>query len=146
MSNPAKQRGTRFETAIVRALGAFWRGRFGLKPYRPAQAGKDVGDVNGVSPFVLQAKDYRSWQDAIREGLDGAERQKTNAGEVYGVAVVKRARRPIGDAYTVMTFATWARLVVRLRRAEHYLSTVAPASLAAHAEETAADLDEEFPR
>ncbi|GAA4981143.1 hypothetical protein [Actinopolymorpha pittospori] len=146
MSNPAKARGTRWETALVRALAAFWQLRYGLKPFKPRQEGRnDVGDLQGFSPFIGQAKDWASWQDAIREGLDGAERQRLNAGEAYGVAFVKRARRPVGAGYAVMTVATWARLLIRLRRAEYLLTRHAPEAFAAHAAETAADLAEDFP-
>ncbi|QNO12696.1 Holliday junction resolvase [Arthrobacter phage Snek] len=118
----AKSKGTAFETLIVRALTSFFGGRFGLAPRRVAQEGfNDSGDIHGVSPFIIQAKAYKSWEEAIRLGLDGAEKQKSHAGEPFGVAFVKRPRRSIGDAYAVMTVATFARLLLRLRSAEHYL-------------------------
>lgn len=123
----AKAKGTRWETDLVRALGAFFGGRHGLAPRRVAQEGfADSGDLHGISPFVAQAKNYRSWEDAMRLGLDGAEKQKGHAGEPYGVAFVKRPRRSVGDGYAVMTVATWARLVLRLRRAEELLDDHAP--------------------
>ncbi|GAA2843977.1 hypothetical protein Acy02nite_68630 [Actinoplanes cyaneus] len=141
MSNPNKAKGTRWETALVRFLGAAT-----LRAYRPAQEGhKDTGDLHGLSPFIGQAKDWKSWESAIREGLDGAERQKTHAREDYGVAFVKRVRRPTGAGYAVMTIATFARLLVRLRRAERILAEVAPGRYALHrlaiADELAADYD-----
>src|SRR5690625_4596810 len=116
MGNANKAKGTRWETALVRSLGAFFGGRYGLKPRRTAQEGvSDSGDVHGLSPFVGQAKDWKSWQDAIRVGLDGAEAQKIHAGEPYGVAFVKRARKSTGEGYAVLRVATWARLLVRLK-------------------------------
>lgn len=143
----AKQKGTAWETALVRTLGAFWGLRFGLVPRRVAQEGfADSGDIHGISPFIAQAKNYKSWEDAIRLGLDGAEKQKGHAGEPYGVAFVKRVRRSVGDGYAVMTVATFARLLVRLRRAEHYLRKHAPAEVwDLHAEATADDVDRPFP-
>lgn len=146
MANRHKSKGTRWETAVVRVLQSFFARRHGLDPYRPAQAGRDVGDVNGVSPFIVQAKAWDSWESAIREGLDGAERQRVHAGEQYGVAVVKRARRAVGDAYAVMTVATWARVLMRLRRAEALLEAHAPDAFARHAADTTSDLDAPFPR
>lgn len=114
MSNPNKTKGTRWESALVIALKAF-----GVTAYKPRQAGaKDVGDLHGLSPFIGQAKDWLSWESAIREGLDGAEKQKIHAGEPFGVAFVKRARRGPDQGYAVMTVETWARLLVRLRAAE----------------------------
>lgn len=147
MTNRHKQKGTRWETAIVRALDAFFARRFGLKPYRPAQAGwRDVGDIHGLSPFVVQAKDDRShdfsgWLD----GPKGVTVQADNAGETFGVVAVKRVRRPVGAAYALMRLDTWARLLVRLRRAEALLEAHAPEVYARHAAETAADLVGEFP-
>ncbi|MEV1157753.1 hypothetical protein AB0J27_20375 [Micromonospora chokoriensis] len=142
----AKRKGTAFETLLVRALGAFFRLRYGLKPYRPAQAGQDVGDLNGISPWVGQAKAFKSWEDAMRLGLDGAERQKVAAGEAYGVAFVKRPRRSVGQAYAVMTVETWARVTARMLRAEELLSRSTTGAYAMHVAETAADLATEFPR
>lgn len=143
----AKQKGTAWETTIVRALGEFFRGRYGLTPRRVAQEGfKDSGDLHGVSPFIIQAKAYKSWEDAIRLGLDGGEKQKVHAGEPYAVAFVKRVRKSVGDGYAVMNVATFARLLVRLRRAESLLEKENPGALAAHLVETAEDAGAEFPR
>lgn len=118
----AKAKGTRWETALVDEFTAR-----GLPARRVAQEGfADSGDIHGLSPFIGQAKDWASWQDAIRVGLDGAERQKANAGEPYGVAFVKRARRPTSAGYAVMTVGTFADLLVRLRRAEAAATLRAP--------------------
>ncbi|MDG4801741.1 hypothetical protein [Micromonospora sp. WMMD980] len=136
-----KAKGTAFETLCVRALNAV-----GIAAYRPAQAGaKDTGDLHGLSPWVGQNKAYKSWEEAIRLGLDGAEKQRVNARESYGVAFVKRVRRSVGDAYAVQTFATWARVCVRLRRAEALLASHAPEAYARHVELTADELARPFP-
>ncbi|URQ05025.1 holliday junction resolvase [Arthrobacter phage Iter] len=143
----AKAKGTAFESLIVKALSAFFGGRYGLAPRRVAQEGfADSGDVHGVSPFIIQAKAYKSWEDAIRLGLDGAEKQKGHAGEPYGVAFVKRPRRSIGDAYAVMNVATFARLLVRLRRSEALLGAHSPDVFAVHVAETAKDAEADFPK
>lgn len=141
-----KQKGTAWETLLVRALNAFFRRRHSLKAYRPAQEGfLDTGDLHGISPFIGQAKNWKSWEDAIREGLDGAEKQRVQAGEDYGVALVKRVRKSVGAGYAVMTVATFARVLVRLRRAEELLAFHAPEAHADHVAATAADLGEDFP-
>ncbi|BCJ41695.1 hypothetical protein GCM10010168_53070 [Actinoplanes ianthinogenes] len=141
MSNAAKAKGTRWETA----LAAFFR-TAGIGAYRPAQAGfRDVGDLHGLDPFVGQAKDYKSWQDAIREGLDGAEKQKLHAGQLYGVAFIKRARRGAGAGYAVTTVATWARVLIRLRRAEELLRDHVPIAVYdAHIRQAEAEAGEAF--
>lgn len=111
MSNPAKAKGTAHETAIVRHLQAG-----GIPARRVAQTGAvDTGDIHGVSPFVIQAKAWRDIPSALREGVDGARRQASAAGESFGVAVVKRPRRPVGDSYVVMSLDDFARLLVELR-------------------------------
>lgn len=109
-----KAKGTKWETDLVGFLK-----EYGFPARRVAQEGfKDSGDIHGISPFVGQAKNWKSWEDAIREGLDGAEKQKVNAGEPYGVAFVKRVRKGTGEGYAVMTVATFADLLRRLHRAE----------------------------
>lgn len=109
-----KAKGTAWETDLVK----FFRER-GIPARRVAQEGfKDTGDLHGLSPFIGQAKNYKSWEEAIRLGLDGAERQKVHAGEPYGVAFVKRIRKGVGQGYAVMTVETFADLLLRLYRAE----------------------------
>lgn len=141
-----KAKGTRWEVAVRDALNGLFGGRYGLKAYRPAQEGfRDTGDLHGVSPFVIQAKDWRSVADALREGLNGAVLQAKHAGEPYGVAIVKRARRPVGDAYAILRLEDFARVLLRLRRAEALLEAAAPAAFLAHAAETTAEFEEDFP-
>jgi hypothetical protein len=112
VSNPNKAKGTTFESAIRDYLVDQ-----GIPAYRPAQAGsKDVGDLHGVSPFVLQAKNYRDLASALRDGVDGAAKQHVNAKERWGAAVIKRSRRSTKDAYVVMDLATFAEVLAELRR------------------------------
>ena len=104
-----------------------------------------IPDVHGISPFVVQAKDTRThdfsgWLD----GPKGVTVQAARAGEYYGVVVVKRPPRPVGDAYAVLRLADVARLVLRLRRAEALL-VAAPGDYEAHAEATAAEHTDPFP-
>lgn len=106
----AKAKGTRWERHVIDYLATR-----GIEAYRPRQDGfADVGDLHGVSPFILQCKDWTSWQAAIREGLDGAQRQRDAAGEAFGAAVVKRARRPAEDSYVVMRLEDFASVLVQL--------------------------------
>jgi hypothetical protein len=110
MSNRQKAKGTLWETTIVRFLKDQ-----GIPAYRPAQSGtRDVGDVH-ASPVVIQAKDRQDVMAAIREGLDGVQLQVRNAGETYGVAVVKRARKPAADAYAVLRLEDLAAIIRELR-------------------------------
>lgn len=120
MSNPNKARGTAFESAL-RNLGNEVLVRAGLRPtvYRPAPSGwLDEGDLHGMSPFIGQAKAYKDLATALREGVDGAQRQKVAAGEEFGVAFIKRPRRNVTDAYAVLPASEFFRLLARLRKAE----------------------------
>ncbi len=136
----AKAKGTAWETALVNTLGGFFDGRFGLAPRRVAQEGfLDTGDIHGISPFIAQAKNYKSWEDAIRIGLDGAEIQKVRAGEPFGVAFVKRVRKGVGAGYAVLTVATFARLLLRLKSAEYHLERSAPDAWEIHSAGTSQD-------
>jgi len=141
MSNPAKAKGTKYERDLVRGLAGFFAGRHGLEPRRVAQSGRlDTGDLHGISPFIGQAKAYRDIVAGLREGLDGAELQKVRAGEPYGVAFVKRPRKATGEGYAVLTVVTFARLLLRLRRAEAHLERHAPAEVwAAHVADSQAE-------
>lgn len=111
MSNPNKAKGTAWERAVRRFLRAA-----GIPAFKPYEEGhEDAGDVHGIDPFVGQAKAYASIVDGIREGVAGAERQALVARLPFGVAIVKRPRKPTGAAYVVMTLATFARVLRYMR-------------------------------
>lgn len=124
MANPAKAKGTAWETAVVRFLR-----EAGLDTARRnAQHGaKDVGDIGGVPHFAIEAKDHATL--AFSEWLDQAEAEAANAGEDFGVVVAKRRRRPVGDAYVVMTLETFTRLVQALLGAEAEVEALSAWSL-----------------
>jgi hypothetical protein len=114
MANPSKAKGTRWETAVVRFLRDA-----GLYAIKPRQEGfQDVGDIHVAGLLTLQAKDYKDLASALRNGTDGARVQRVNAGLAYGAAVIKRARRPVEDAYVVFRLGDLPELVRALTRAE----------------------------
>lgn len=108
-------KGTRWESAVRDYLNE----THGFRVYRPRPDGfRDSGDLHGLSPFVGQCKDWRDVTGAVREGLDGAQRQKAHAGEEFGVAFVKRARKPVAEGYAVLRIEDFAEILARLRTAE----------------------------
>jgi hypothetical protein len=146
VSNPNGAKGSRWELDLRRTLGAFFGGRYGLKPFKPhAEGHDDAGDIQGLSPFVAQAKAYANIAAGIREGIEGAERQRLIAGEPYGVAFVKRPRKSVGEGYAVMTVETWARVLLRLARAEDMLSHVSPPACRDVLDIAERDLSKPFP-
>ena len=107
MSNPNKAKGTAFETAIVRYLHE--RGFTDAR--RVVQTGPvDTGDVH-CGRFCFQAKNWRDTAAAMREGTDGAMRQKKAAGLPFGVAVVKRHRANVSQAYAIMPLEHYVDLM-----------------------------------
>lgn len=120
MSNPNKRKGTSWEVAIRDAGNDILdeEGQPGTI-YRPAPNGRaDIGDLNGMSPFVGQAKNWADLGAALREGVDGARKQARNAGEEFGVAFIKRRRKSTREGYAVMQIDDFFRLLARLRAAE----------------------------
>lgn len=113
MSNPQKAKGTRWETAVTNYLRDS-----GLFAYKPRPEGfRDIGDIH-APPFVLQAKDWKDVVSALREGTDGVRLQRVHAGLPFGAAVVKRARKPVEDAYLVMRLGDLPELVRALTNRE----------------------------
>lgn len=105
MANPAKAKGTAWETAVVRYLT-----ERGIPARRNPQHGaKDIGDIGGVPGFALEAKAEKSYSFAAY--VAQARVEARNAGEPFGAAVVKRHRAPVEDGYVVMDLETFADLL-----------------------------------
>lgn len=112
MSNSNKARGTAFERAVRRFLLDHH-----IDAYKPAEQGlEDSGDIHGVTPFVVQAKDWHHVTSAINAGLAGAAKQKQVAGELYGAAIVARRDRPVREAYVVLTMEDFVDIIHELRK------------------------------
>ena len=113
MANPNARKGNAWETKILNFLRDA-----GLYAVKPRQEGfLDVGDIH-APPFVIQAKDYSDLLAGIRAGVDGYQVQRSNAGLPYGVAVVKRARKPVEDAYVVIRLGDLPDLIKAAQKAE----------------------------
>lgn len=111
MSNSNKARGTAFELAVRRFLLDHE-----IDAYKPAEQGlEDSGDIHGVTPFVVQAKDWQNVTGAINAALHGAAKQKKVAGETYGAAIVARRGRPVREAYVVLSMEDFVDIVHDLR-------------------------------
>ena len=97
MVNRAKQKGTAFETAVVRYLSA----ETGAWVERRALAGaEDKGDLIGdgcLSEWCLELKDHK--QINLAGFVDEAEVEGRNAGSRWFAAIVKRRNKGVKDAY-----------------------------------------------
>lgn len=112
MTNHNKTRGTDFERAVRRFLLSN-----DIDAYKPAEQGlSDSGDIHGVSPFIVQAKDWANVTSAINAGIDGVQRQKQEAGEPYGAAIVSRRGKSVSGSYVVLTMEDFVDIVRELRQ------------------------------
>lgn len=111
MSNPAKQRGTAFETAVKRYHEAGGKkGRSYQVQRLPLNGGVDLGDVElrGKYIFTLQCKAQKAFN--LAQWVRDAEAQSLAAGTDWGVAVVKAPGQNISRAYVVMSLETFRDL------------------------------------
>ena len=102
-----KRRGSAWERDIV----AYLKGHGFPYAERAFGAGRpeDVGDIDGLPGFVIEAKAHRSLD--LAGWADEAEMERVNARQPFAVVIAKRRNKPTGAAYTVMTLEAFARLV-----------------------------------
>jgi hypothetical protein len=87
----SKQKGTLAETAVVEFFKTFFP-----KVERRVLYGKnDKGDVAGVPHFAVEVKNQKTYK--ISEWLEETEQERINAGEPYGVLIVKPNRVGVGS-------------------------------------------------
>jgi hypothetical protein len=87
----SKQKGTLAETAVVEFFKTFFP-----KVERRVLYGKnDKGDVAGVPNFAIEIKNQKTYK--ISEWLEETEQERINAGEPYGVLIVKPNRVGVGS-------------------------------------------------
>lgn len=118
MSNPSKDKGTRFETAVCRYL----RDRLG-QPHierRALHGARDMGDLAGIEAHgfrvVAECKAVDSWGPALMgEWRRQALRERGNAGADVVVLVVNVPRAPLWRSQAHVTLRDLARLARPLR-------------------------------
>ncbi|MCP9889071.1 hypothetical protein KBY96_14180 [Cyanobium sp. ATX 6A2] len=123
MPNAQKGRGDRAEREAAELLTLL----LGLPIRRKLGAGRsdDVGDLDGLSDFVLQVADWKDAARAVREKPEGAEQQRLNAQAPHAATLVRFR----GGCWRVaLTPEQWARLVLELR-APAAARPAAPAAL-----------------
>lgn len=107
MSHPSKVKGTRWESAVRDYLIACGRAVF-----RPALHGSvDKGDLFGIPDWTLQCRDTAKLDFA--GAVDDARKQAGAAGTRYFVAIVKRRRKGVAEAYAVMPLEVWEQIALR---------------------------------
>lgn len=107
MSNPAKNKGSRFERAIVEHLNH--HGHPHAERCYGAGRPDDRGDIDGIPGWVIEAKNHRRF--ALAEWMSELEAETRNARATHGALVIKRRQHPVGQSYVVMTLDTFAELL-----------------------------------
>jgi hypothetical protein len=107
MSNPSKQRGTRWESRIVDYLREHgW-------PHaerRTLNGNKDRGDISGLIGVVIEAKDQA--RHSLAEWLDEAQQERANANADIGVVWAhRRGKASPAHGYVLMTGEDFTRLL-----------------------------------
>jgi Holliday junction resolvase len=103
-----KVKGSVFEREVVRVLRAAGHA-FAERAYGAGRPG-DVGDIDGLPGFCIEAKCHRALD--LAGWVDEAVTEAANAGAgVVPVVVAKRRGKPAEDAYAVMRLTDFARLI-----------------------------------
>lgn len=109
MANPAKRKGSKWESDVRDYLAA----HLGLRVERiPAGAAHDRGDLSGLPGVAVECKNVQRID--LSTIVDEARTEASNVGDgTLPVAIVKRRNRPTGDAYVVMPLDAWATMFGR---------------------------------
>ena len=108
MSNPSKEKGTRWESAVVHYLRSK-----GFDVWRMAQTGsQDQGDIGGLSHIAFEVRNRA--KISLAENVDDANSRASAKGSDYGVTVIKRRGKSTADAYVAMSLETFTRFLQEL--------------------------------
>jgi predicted phosphatase len=127
MANPAKAKGTAWETATVN----FVKEHHNPEAHRNVQMGaKDIGDFDGYYLHASECKNVKTV--TLPEFIRQANREAANAGKPYGCVWLKRRQVGVKDSFVIRDAATDVRVINRLRDAECLLAVLAPDAYQAH--------------
>lgn len=99
MTNRSKNKGTAWETAVVRYCQA---NGFPLAERIALHGSKDIGDIRLTAGVILECKDHATYSDGdIADWLEETWREKLNANASHATLVVKRARKNVSHAWAI---------------------------------------------
>lgn len=102
-----RQKGTAFETAVVRFLQEHG---FKYAERRALHGDADRGDITGTPGLVWECKNHKTLK--VSEWIRETEQERVNAGADYGFLIVKRAGvGDVGKQYAMMTLDQLCRLL-----------------------------------
>jgi hypothetical protein len=103
----AKRKGSAFERDVVHYLQE--HGFVDAERAYGAGRPEDIGDIVGVPGITVECKAVR--QIDLAGFVDEAERERVNAKQPFGVAVVKRRGKATSAAYVVVSLEAFAQLM-----------------------------------
>ena len=105
MSNPSRQKGTAWESALLPLIRRVWPGA----NRAPLRGSGDRGDFTGTGPFCIEAKAHKAID--LAGFMDQAVAEASHSGARWPVVLVKRRNKPPSKGYAVMEIATFLELV-----------------------------------
>lgn len=103
--NRPKDRGTRYETAVVRYLQAL-----GIDCERRAPSGTlDKGDIANIDGWVLELKDHQAI--TLAGFMNELAVEQKNAKADFGAVIVKRRGKGVDQSYVCMSLDQFAHLL-----------------------------------
>jgi Holliday junction resolvase len=102
-----KRKGSTFERDLV----AYLRANGFPAAERTYGAGRpdDVGDIDGVPDFTIEAKAHRAID--LAAFADEAETERVNAGRRFAAVIAKRRNKATSAAYVIVTLEQFVRLI-----------------------------------
>lgn len=110
-----KAKGATFERDIMKMLR-----EEGIDCSRNAMTGTnfDLGDILGVKDWTIQCKAYSNVTEGLKLGIEGAKVQQERGKTRWMIAIVKRPRASVAEAYCAMTLTQFIKLLRYIRSLE----------------------------
>lgn len=110
MSNPSRQKGTAWESALLPLIRRVWPGA----NRAPLWGSGDRGDFTGTGPFCIEAKAHKALD--LAGFVDQAVAEAAQAGVRWPVVFAKRRGKGPERGYAVMEVRTFLELVAEVDR------------------------------
>lgn len=100
MSNPPRAKGTRWESAVRKALVRVWPEveRTGSRAY-------ELGDFSRTGRYVIEAKDHA--KITLAAFMDQAKKAAARIAGSVPIVIIKRRNKSVGQAYVVYELDDW---------------------------------------
>ena len=108
MSNPSKQKGTKWETETLELIKRLYPDAI----RSPAWGSEDRVDLHGTGPFTIECKAVKSFN--LSQFIEEAKVEAKNAGKEFPVVFLKRPRKSTAEGYAIMEIGTYINLIEKI--------------------------------